>query len=188
MCDWGYELELQTGTCKKAAVTQLVDPSELAYYEYNEHHCLRETKGYRRIPGDTCVGGAAWDPILHCSLLYSRRSTGRIVLGVIFCAAVVLACVTFNSSLNEKFGFRNRLAGLKDMFFGHKYKILDGAPPPDSAIDDDQYYLDDDEFGPEARLIDAETGGGQSTDFAPLPKLESNSAVTSIDALAMPPS
>jgi hypothetical protein len=134
------------GECVKMAnLPPHEDPSK----HIDGHKCvIRQTKGYRRVPGDTCTGGNQWDPVE----VYECPPTGgggKIILFILVVLIVGWALFQFSNKYNdgsEKFCDRFRKWCPKV----DGYRILDGRF--DREIDTaEEDFLDQDE--PSASLI-----------------------------------
>jgi len=116
---------------------------------------IRQTKGYRRVPGDTCVGGNQWDPLeIPCPAGLS--SYGMYII-ILFCAIALYFTWGF---------FYNRRKSEKAIFYesdgeGCWDRIKNWIPKWKKGyklipVDDDVSFFEQDEVGPSALLIDSE--------------------------------
>jgi len=135
------------------------------------------TRGYRRVPGDTCYGGAQWDPVeVQCPGWLSSGHTGKVIFVIMILLALSLIVVMIGSkrgaggaggmygSLHDQQGFLGRLfSKIRDRFSQAKYKIVGHEAAPHSMVDDEAFYLSEDEFGPSPHLLDGgESGSGDA--------------------------
>lgn len=164
-CDYGYERKesvsetgdkVLNGPCVPAAVPpNHADPTAVGPCKQYTRH----TKGYRRVPGDTCVGGDAdqYDALLMpCPSFLTSGGFGRFLL-------IVLVFVAFAACLaaaSKKYGLMSYLPNVCQVQL-RKWGVGAGKGPsyrpvgPDSATDPDdaQSYLNDEEFGRSAELM-----------------------------------
>eukprot|EP00004_Rigifila_ramosa_P027712 TRINITY_DN911_c0_g1_i2.p1 TRINITY_DN911_c0_g1~~TRINITY_DN911_c0_g1_i2.p1 ORF type:complete len:770 (+),score=201.52 TRINITY_DN911_c0_g1_i2:201-2312(+) len=83
-CDFGYELEEITNECVATADA----PSSGKPSDCNDYYYV--TSGYRRIPGDLCVGGDDLSPKKKKCNSDSGTTTTVLIVLLSFCAAAVL--------------------------------------------------------------------------------------------------
>lgn len=150
----------------------------------------RLTKGYRRVPGDTCAGGEAWDAVVTpCA----TSSAGKVVFFILVAAVGTMAALQFYQGNDRLEQYVEKLqAKLKEVFTSAAskgYSLVGGGSQPFSAVaDDDNFYLNDDDFGPEPHLIDDHHNDSDSIDeaeefstehtFQPLPPIEGARAMS----------
>jgi len=208
-CDYGYErkntkVSVSGGTAfgeGECVPMQNPPPHSDPAKRPSEKCAIRKTKGYRRIPGDTCVGGAQWDAIeLGCEEPGSSRF-GTIIL-IILCMVVVSLAI---GTLITKYDFLDICLKKINSFFslsnsGYK-PIIPGFKNEVDTPDPDDFFLDDDNV-PTARLIDSEnarrnTGtdiekgkskkSKESVAFQGLPSFTQSSKNVQAPSLAPPP-
>lgn len=182
-CDYGYERERLDAAGVKASASQSAtgggdilgeckpmnvppahpDPST-PHGDPCANHApfYRITRGYRRVPGDTCDGGAQWDALIApCPGWLGGHHVGKVILILLVLLVISLIAVL----LGSKQGFAGHdnhpimqwINKFKARFTTVKYRIV-GQEEPHSMADDDQaFYLSEDEFGPSAHLIDENT-------------------------------
>jgi len=190
-CDYGYEPEDVVEPTNSKCIEMELEPKHADPFILRAGAvCVgshRTTKGYRRVPGDTCTGGAEWDAIeLPCPSAWIKAShSGKLVLIILVLVVVSLGVATAASKFNLLDGFAEKF---RQKFSQAKYKII-GGKYPDSMAEDDAFYLDDRDFDQSAHLInddlvDEETEMGKSN-FGPLPQRKAKSS--SVPTLAPPP-
>jgi len=159
-CDYGYERaktasNTATGTafgageCVKMATPPVhEDPSK----HIDGHKCVvRQTKGYRRVPGDTCVGGAQWDAVeIPCPPIISAYAKAILFFFLLIIAGfAIVTCTSRYSDVSDGI-----LSRFRDWFPKMKgYRRVENNYEPDTAEED---FLDHEEVGPSAHLIDSE--------------------------------
>lgn len=169
-CDYGYERQkidfdnsptFEQGPCVPMAHTphhaNPLDPPPCTTSQ-----TYRVTKGYRRVPGDSCIGGAEWDAAEAPCPWTKGNHVGKIVLVLLILVIVSYLLVTLASKLRPDHPVARFLSGLRSHVSAARYSVLGakgGADVPHSMVDDgDAFYLSEDEFGPSAHLIDNEAG------------------------------
>jgi hypothetical protein len=177
-CEYGYSRQGGSDECTlDATPPRHPDPSTLL--PCNDFK--RITKGYRRVPGNTCTGGDAWDALLE-ACPHRSASWGKSLLLVFFVIAVLYGCTvafskypllemiplpekvyTFLKSKLTRTGAQGySVVGTQESDFNVK---LDD----DDARDEDNYF---DESGPykddESKPAKASSSSGASYDFGPL--------------------
>lgn len=129
------------------------------------------TKGYRRVPGDTCEGGAMWDRVqTPCPGWIGGSWFGKLVMLILVLVLVALAV----SSMSTKSEFvEDCLDSIRRKFKREDYWEI-GKKMPHSMADDD-FGLQDEEYGQSAHLIGRRSGSGddeadEEDALAPLPE------------------
>jgi len=174
-CDYGYERSTKNspqqsagaaiaGDCvKMSSLPQHEDPTK----HIDGHKCvIRETKGYRRVPGDTCVGGSQWDAVeVPCPS--SLSSYGLFIL-LVFLLIIAFFVFTYCTKAPERSYQPRRysLTSSESLFdrirswlpsFSSKEKgyslVGRGGYEPETAEED---FFENTEVGPSAHLIDSE--------------------------------
>lgn len=179
-CDYGFETQSMEGGPCLAAKPKHADPTA-----HPEGKCVGEyriSKGYRRVPGDTCTGGAEWDAVVTpCPNAWlGGGGSGKTVLSILVLVCLSLAIVT----LASKYDLLDYCSDNFKMYFSDfKYKMV-GGDSPVSMADDDAFYLNDDEFSQSAQLIRDDDPSRSDMTFSALP--ERNDGQTSIPMLAPP--
>lgn len=120
-CDYGYYRPKQKEKCipvKGFKVNDLINPTPpdncIDYYTV--------TKGYRRIPGNSCINGQFYEPlVLPCPGFRLNRIFGLIIVFIILAALVILMLSTFNKDF---------FSALKDFF--RKYNVYYNPNPSSS--------------------------------------------------------
>mmetsp|Transcript_43514 Transcript_43514/g.85182 ORF Transcript_43514/g.85182 Transcript_43514/m.85182 type:complete len:845 (-) Transcript_43514:294-2828(-) len=192
-CDYGYEPEAAVDESSSKCVEMKMSPKHADPFVLRAgDKCVgsyRVTKGYRRIPGDTCTGGAEWDAMeAPCPSAWLKAShSGKLVLIILALVVVALGLATAASKFQLLDGFGETL---KQRFSEARYKMV-GGKYPDSMTDDDAFYLNDDEFNTSAHLIndnddDSQVIDTSGTEFAPLPTRKRNNQ--NVPVLAPPSS
>jgi hypothetical protein len=155
-CDYGYERSTKGNVAGTAVGGECVKMANLPTHEdpakhIDGHRCvIRQTKGYRRVPGDTCVGGSQWDAVeMDCP----SSTWGKAILFfllVIIIGFLFVFCTSRYSDYSEGCVYR-----IKEFFPKMKgYSLVGkGGSGPDTAEED---FFDHDEVGPSAHLIGSE--------------------------------
>jgi len=149
------------------------------------HKCvIRQTKGYRRVPGDTCVAGSQWDAVeIPCPSTLSSY-IGKAILFILFLIIISFAVITFTAKYSEfSEGLLYRIKKWFPKLEG--YTVVGRGAGPETAEED---FFDHDEVGPSAHLIDSdsqrrsrenfsdmESGSGSGRDKKPKSKKSKNS-------------
>jgi hypothetical protein len=128
-CDYGYARKIESGRCER-------DPSDARYQSLESivagkdcKDTYRATKGYRRVPGNVCVGGAEWEPTI-------RPCPGRIRLGmVLFIIALIAAAGYGLVHYHQRHDLAALLLDLYDRVYGNKAYTL--VRTVDAADDDE---------------------------------------------------
>lgn len=132
-CDVGYYREIsdahEVGPCKpidESAAVDLSPPSTC-------HNVYKITKGYRRVAGNSCLGGAEWEPVLApCPASFlSFNALGKLMIGAMFLGVLMLASSKYNP---------------KHDFFGTCLKNLRAAGFPDVKYSKISLFEDSDDF------------------------------------------
>eukprot|EP00455_Lapot_gusevi_P001515 TRINITY_DN105_c0_g1_i2.p1 TRINITY_DN105_c0_g1~~TRINITY_DN105_c0_g1_i2.p1 ORF type:complete len:936 (+),score=350.77 TRINITY_DN105_c0_g1_i2:76-2883(+) len=177
-CDYGYRRELtQTGENGRCIVDDL-SPSVDLHVESCEGFYL-QTRGYRRVVGDTCIGGSEFLPVLTpCPVGVSHSHLGTALLIILSLLAVSLCIVT---AFNRIECLRNCYLSSKEKLFGSYRPVsADEHRVRDTLIDDD-FGIEDD-MGNSAELIQDDPA---MMKFASHPKPSSKQLPT---AAPLPPS
>jgi len=176
-CDYGYERARTNGTIPGMMVYgggECVKMTNLPPHEDPSKHIdgakcyVRQTKGYRRVPGDTCVGGSQWDPIeIPCPTGISHFA---MEVFVCFCAVIIYFIYSFfykQPKHGKPFYYDNDGEGcwdrIKEWIPKWKKKPYELLP---THADDDVAFFDHDEVGPAAHLIDSEAQRRAKDPFA----------------------
>lgn len=183
-CDEGYYRKLEGGPCiRDMDVEPPQQPPEVCHSVYHV------TKGYRRVPGDTCDGGAEWDRVqTPCPGWIGGSWFGKLVMIVL--VLVVLALGVSSMSSRSEF-VEDCLDTLRRKFQREDYWEV-GKKMPHSMADDD-FGLQDEEYGQSAHLIGKRGGGGSGSDdedgggFAPLPERKGAGRKQAVPKLSGPP-
>ncbi len=148
-CDYGYEHQNADGSgpCVKAKLApEYEDPIAPPCAEYS-----RVTRGYRRVPGDTCVGGDEWDAVETLCPSTASRLFRYVFLVLLVCVAV-LAALHWSGRLDVRALVRGVAARNGYLKVGESEHALTDDP--------DAFYLNEDDFGPSAHLIDGTGAAG----------------------------
>jgi len=135
-----------------------------------------QTRGYRRVAGDTCVAGesSTLDPlVIPCPT--SGSSFGKIVLILLLLVAVTMFIV----SLNSKYGMLDKIINKIRQLFFLNYIPIDQQFQPETPDDDHHqkpsHFLDEEEYTQSALLINGgkdvkkDKNSGKDSEFKPLP-------------------
>ena len=147
-------------------------------------HTYRITKGYRRVPGDSCYGGAEWDAVeAPCPSWLSGSHIGKIIIVLLILIAVSLLVVMIGSKAEAGTPLHSFIQNLRAKFSKVQYKVIGGHDAPHSMAEDEAFYLSEDEFGPSPSLIDSGSHQRHSS-IKPLPS--STKSKSSVPTLAPP--
>jgi Sortilin, neurotensin receptor 3,/Sortilin, neurotensin receptor 3, C-terminal len=157
-CDYGYMRKMHGGPCVKDPDAPPEPKKECKDFYY-------ETKGYRRVAGDSCVGGDKWDRIrVPCPGWLGGSGTGKAVLLVLVAVVLLLAFLTFYS----KSEFVEDLVDSIKARFNWDYNPVGKGMP--ETMDDD--FFDDHEIHESASLLSSRASPLDDSDdhmLAPLP-------------------
>jgi len=107
-CDFGFERAEPGGPCvliKKSGKEN--DSKDKSGFDLNEmytppancHGFCKISRGYRKVPGNTCINGVKFDPILiPCPYSGVFASLGVVFFVIIFAVLIVLILFVFNKS------------------------------------------------------------------------------------------
>lgn len=184
-CDYGYErrkIEFEhSGGAGGAPTAQQESNAECIPSPSPPPHvnpfdatppCTREstyriTKGYRRVPGDSCFGGGDWDAsVAQCPVSFGSH-VGKMLLVLLILLAVSMLLVLIGSKAEPGTPLAGYLSKFKAYFQTAKYKLVSstgagGLPAPHSMVEDEAFYLSEDDMGPGPSLLDRdghEAGG-----------------------------
>ena len=203
-CDFGFKREFtetgQTGACipdETAKINGLgssvaVAGGGLSVPPAQCDGFYLSTRGYRRIAGDTCVGGTEFLPVLTpCAIGYAHSGhVGTVLLVILSLMALSLCAVTL---ANRYEPLRNMLLGVREKFgdvsygkigspalgsagsagaarggssSGHQAIGADGllGGAPDSMMDEDDFGLDE-EVGMQAPQLGSKGSGAAGSDL-----------------------
>lgn len=135
-CDAGYARNIEGGPCL---------PQEGLVPEKPPQSCsnfYHRTKGYRRVAGDSCIGGAEWEPeLVPCPAVFmSTHRFGSAVMLLLFVVIVTMLTTKFTAKY-DVLGYLWVKA--KDQFSHVKYARV---------VTDD--FADAEEYGAHAELFD----------------------------------
>lgn len=162
-CDAGYVRDVTTKQCVPDldAETVMVDAATDARKRCETQSFYRATKGYRRVPGNTCLGGQEWEAlVVPCpSGWLSASHSPAVVLLIVFIiafAAIVVFRMDYADDLIRALKARFNIAQ------GYFKVGVPGSAPASMAEDDgdgdggetDPLYLDESEFE-SVRTLDA---------------------------------
>jgi hypothetical protein len=176
-CDFGFRREFtetgQASACVRDTTAKSLGASSAALVVPGAPPAQCDgfylaSKGYRRIAGDTCVGGAEFLPVLTpCSGSYAHSGHVGTVLLVVLSLMVLSLCVVTIANRYEP--LRNLLLGVREKFGDVSYGKIDSTTSVTSSIDQSGHMglgsedgalggapdsmLDDDDFG-----LDEEVG------------------------------
>jgi hypothetical protein len=129
---------------------------------------LFETKGYRKAPGNTCLGGAEWAPIEKSCPYFATYSTGKFVVAILIILVLILLFV----NCERKFHIIN--------FFTRKWRYwvfgyVDVSTDEDLKYREDEEnssFLNEEEFSASAAEVPEKEGvkKRKESEYKPLPK------------------
>lgn len=182
-CDYGYERaklsfepnaagEGASSSCEPMPATPThanpLDGAGAAPPCANGASTYRITRGYRRVSGDSCYGGAEWDAFFApCPSWLSGSHIGKLVLVLLILIVVSLLVVLIGSKAEPGTPIARFFAKIR-LSLGaaaQRYtRVGGGLDAPHSMADDgaEAFYLSEDEFGPSPHLL--EGGGGREPD------------------------
>ena len=163
-CDYGYYRRLEGGEClRDPDVEVLPDPSEQCKHHHN-HYFI--TKGYRRVPGDTCIMGEKWDRVrVPCPGWLGGSHLGKLMIVLLILVVIGLAVATF---YNKSEFVEDCVDMIKSRFERHDYREVGMGEGPYTAADD--FGLADEEYTQSAHLMgDGDEEDDEETQFKPLP-------------------
>jgi len=135
-CDYGFQRKTTKagepyGECEPLAN----QPAHQDFSGYIYQTCGRQTKGYRRVPGDTCIGGQQWDAVEKpCSS--TSTGFGTTILAILFLIAIVWVVVTASTKYDW---FDSWMQRMKSWF---SYQHVDRQIEVDTVEEDDGYFND----------------------------------------------
>jgi len=150
-CDYGFTRKVEGGPCV-ADKDAVIPPPPTTCQDFQ-----RVSKGYRRVAGDTCVGGEQWDPVLFPCPSVLGHHYGKIILIILLIVVIALVIGNFYHKVEWMGDVVHRVKG----WFGDgrgRYRPIGDDHGPASALEDgDEFDLDNDH----AHLMnDNERGNG----------------------------
>lgn len=104
-CDVGYERAGPGEPCVSSREIDKVLPYELHTPPAECHGFYSISKGYRKVPGNTCANGVKYDPIIvPCPYTGIFASVGFIFFILIILVLVVLIVIAFNKNFFQNVG------------------------------------------------------------------------------------
>jgi len=175
-CDYGYERKKPDRNAdqdKSGDVCVLSDtpPKHKDPFASTAEQCIggsyRITKGYRRVPGDRCIGGGQWDAEeVPCPAGVLTSHGAKVVLILLVLVGISLCLVTAASKTDNMFelcswsGIKKCFAAVLARFSGaayvksrDHYRAVGAAESnPLRATDEEDGFLDGEELGQQAQL------------------------------------
>jgi hypothetical protein len=163
LCDYGYMKQnpfeadspcvLDT-VDEQSDITKNLDQSTIKNTNEN-NQCTDNyyvTKGYRKVPGNTCKGGTEWDPILHPCGGHTKWTVMLFVILIVVAMSLGMVALSTKYDLGEiVINFYDKLSSRAS----GKYSLI-GKKSNEMDVDDLDLN-DDDEF---AFTHDSEAGSG----------------------------
>lgn len=147
-CDYGYErrkIEFEHGESASQLANAECIPSAHTPAHANplddapctKSSTYRITKGYRRVPGDTCYGGGEWDAAeASCPVSFGSH-VGKMVLVLLILLAVSLLVVLVASKAEPGTPLAKFIGRVRGYFVSAKYRLVGAQAAPHSMAEDE---------------------------------------------------
>eukprot|EP01006_Ploeotia_vitrea_P035092 TRINITY_DN65833_c8_g1_i1.p1 TRINITY_DN65833_c8_g1~~TRINITY_DN65833_c8_g1_i1.p1 ORF type:complete len:891 (+),score=515.98 TRINITY_DN65833_c8_g1_i1:350-2674(+) len=170
-CDYGYYRKIDGGACVEDPSVTKPEQTECRDFHY-------VTKGYRRVSGDTCVGGSQWERVRVPCPAWSHGVIGKVIFVILLVVVLALAFVTGFVRVEM---VEDCAKSIKARFSSGGYQLVGKqGNMPASMVDDDQFGLDGQEFTDSAQLLNHAAGDDDDDDvesqFTSLPERQTKSS------------